>query len=180
MDYYAIMFANVSALLCSYGIKLQYVHYNRRVDEYGNVGHGCPEDDIIEYLDAGDLRLIVRQCSDRGDRWFDIEIGEPREKAESLSWHDVRIRFNQCSSEAEIRPPMVFWSMVHIDSPEAAALLQKIDPKLAELCSEKDGNVYHMPESFDQDISNKAFFFAAIDNVFRVFAEAIKSQAATA
>jgi hypothetical protein len=177
MDFYTIMFANVSALLHSYGIKLQYVHYNRRVDEGGRVGYGRWVDDIIECLDAGDLRLIVRQSSDICHRWFSVEIGVPYEEAELTSKHCVCISFMEFSNRAMQRHLTLNWAVARSDSPEALALLQKIDPELADICSKKEGGVYRLSDSAPKDLSDKTFFFAAIDNVFRIFAEAAKSQA---
>lgn len=164
--------SDVSALLHSYSIDLQHVDRKRMVDEYGHVGRGRFADDFVDYLDSGGLRLIIRHCSEQGDMWFEIEIGNPCGKADSVSEHCVRITFMELSNEDGEGPTRSEWSLKRFDSPEAEALLKKIDPHLAALCSRKDEWMYHLPESFDRTASNKAFFFTAIDNVFQTFAAA--------
>jgi hypothetical protein len=149
------------------------------MDEYGNIGNRCLADNLIDYLDAGNLRLIVRQWSDQDDRWFEVQIGKLRDEADSLSKHSehcVRVIFMERS--AKNSPVSTTWEMDRHDSPEAAALLKEIDPNLADLCwREKWYELRDLPDYIDHSASNRAFFFAAINSIFQTFAAAANTPA---
>ncbi len=168
MDSYEKAYSDVEALLFSHGIELQPVERNRMMDEFGNVGRGRFADNWIDYLDRGDLRLIVRRCSEDTSDWFEIEIGKFFYEAESVSSHPVRITRSRPDYEGEKE-----WHMYRHDSSEAVDLLKEIDPDLVPLClSADDGLSDSLPESFDRSMANNAFFFSVIDKIFATFCAA--------
>ncbi len=180
MHSYNTEFSNVGALLTTFGIELRSMDRDQMMGEYGNVVSRCLADNWINYLDAGDLRLIVRQLSDQDGRWFEVEIGKLHDEADSLSKHSehhVRVIFMERSAEDSLTSTT--WEMDRDDTPEAKALLKEINPKLADLCwREKWYKLRNLPDYIDRSASNKALFFEAIYDIFRTFTAALMTQAA--
>jgi hypothetical protein len=130
MEAYSQAFSLVLQVFSDLGLELHKVEWERMVDEFGNVGHGRFDDDRVRFCQQGNLRIVVRECSDNLF-WFEVELGFVCEESEAATLHPILLTFCEVGPN---HPGCGRWGVSRYDSQESLSLLMALEADFAPRC----------------------------------------------
>lgn len=129
---YETALRRVMALFSARAIKPHLVDSDRMLDEFGRPGRRFA-DNVVLFCENGDLRIVIRECSEDFIFWFEVELGYAYRDADSVTLHPLKITYREDESGDHYSTPYA-WHLERNDSPESLALLADVDAEIAARC----------------------------------------------